>query len=94
MRLVKRDLNHQQMDLVEKTTGPPKLFEKLRAELSFRVCAGPFISAKTGQRINRVLPEVFEWPMSLPADSNPGLERLAPGGFASPPTAVPERKAT
>lgn len=48
-------------DLVEKDDRTAKAFtEKIRAELSFLEYAPVlFISAKTGQRVNKVLPEVF-----------------------------------
>ncbi|HHT04762.1 MAG TPA: ribosome biogenesis GTPase Der [Hydrogenispora sp.] len=49
-------------DLVEKDDRTAKAFtEKIRAELSFLEYAPVlFISAKTGQRVNKVLPEVFK----------------------------------
>lgn len=48
-------------DLVEKDDRTAKAFtEKIRAELSFLEYAPVlFVSAKTGQRVNKVLPEVF-----------------------------------
>lgn len=49
-------------DLVEKDDRTAKAFtEKIRAELSFLEYAPVlFVSAKTGQRVNKVLPEVFK----------------------------------